>query len=106
MRRSRRYVRHSVLCQRTGGRLAKRENEPTYRSRGKRKSALNLEVLSRSFAPVRDFLVFDDLPLIETAEAGSFDRRSHNVNAADFCKEACRETRGIIQEMTDKFGLS
>jgi hypothetical protein len=30
----------------------------------------------------------------------------HNVNAADFCKEACRETRGIIQEMTDKFGLS
>src|SRR6478752_7459000 len=23
----------------------------------------------------RDFLVFDDLPLIETAEAGSFDRR-------------------------------
>ena len=54
---------------------------PTYRSRGDRlagtktKSALNLEVLSRSFAPVRDFLVFDDLPLIETAEAGSFDRR-------------------------------
>src|SRR5271167_3705319 len=41
----------------------------------KTKSALNLEVLSRSFAPVRDFLVFDDLPLIETAEAGSFDRR-------------------------------
>ena len=63
------------------GHLAKRENTPTYRSRGDRlagpktKSALNLEVLSRSFAPVRDFLVFDDLPLIETAEAGSFDRR-------------------------------
>ena len=61
--------------------MAKRENTPTYRSRGDRlagtktKSALNLEVLSRSFAPVRDFLVFDDLPLIETAEAGSFDRR-------------------------------
>ena len=63
------------------GHLAKRENTPTYRSCGDRlagtktKSALNLEVLSRSFAPVRDFLVFDDLPLIETAEAGSFDRR-------------------------------
>jgi hypothetical protein len=40
----------------------------------KRKSALNLEVLSRSFAPIRDFLVFDDLPFIETAEAGSFHR--------------------------------
>ena len=39
------------------------------------KSALNLEVLSRSFAPVRDFFKFDDLPLIETAEAGSFDCR-------------------------------
>ena len=63
------------------GHLAKRENTATYRSCGDRlagtktKSALNLEVLSRSFAPVRDFLVFDDLPLIETAEAGSFDRR-------------------------------
>ena len=43
--------------------------------RPKTKSALNLEVLSRSFAPVRDFLVFDDLSLIKTAEAGSFDRR-------------------------------
>ena len=63
------------------GHLAKRENTPTYRGGGDRlagtktESALNLEVLSRSFAPVRDFLVFDDLPLIETAEAGSFDRR-------------------------------
>jgi hypothetical protein len=36
---------------------------------------VNLEILSRSFAPVRDFLVFDDLPLIEAAEAGSFDGR-------------------------------
>src|SRR3984893_17725301 len=81
MRRSRRYVRHSVFMPMDRGHLEKRENTPTYRSRGDRlagpetKSALNLEVLSRSFAPVRDFLVFDDLPLIETAEAGSFDRR-------------------------------
>ena len=63
------------------GHLAKRKNTATYRSCGDRlagtktKSALNLEALSRNFAPVRDFLVFDDLPLIETAEAGSFDRR-------------------------------
>jgi len=69
------------LCQWTEGSWQNGENTPTYRSRGDRlagpktKSALNLEVLSRSFAPVRDFLVFDDLPLIETAEAGSFDRR-------------------------------
>ena len=81
MRRSRRYVRHSVFMPMDRAHLAKRKNTATYRSCGDRlagtrpKSALNLEVLSRSFAPVRDFLVFDDLPLIETAEAGSFDRR-------------------------------
>ena len=81
MRRSRRYVRHSVFMPMDRGHLAKRENTPTYRSRGDRlagtetKSALNLEVLRRRFALVRDFLVFDDLPLIEAAEAGSFDRR-------------------------------
>src|SRR6202521_2972166 len=81
MRRSRRYVRHSVFMPMDRGHLAKRKNTATYRSCGDRlagtrtKSALNLEVLSRSFAPVRDFLVFDDLPLIETGEAGSFDRR-------------------------------
>src|SRR6185369_12343992 len=72
---------HSVFMPMDRGCLAKRENTPTYRSGGDRlagtkgKSALNLEILSRSFAPVRDFLVFDDLSLIETAEAGSFDRR-------------------------------
>jgi hypothetical protein len=69
------------LCQWTEGSWQNGENTPTYRSRSDRlagpktKSALNLEVLSRSFAPVRDFLVFDDLPLIKTAEAGSFDCR-------------------------------
>jgi len=36
-------------------------------------------LLGVAFAPVRDFLVFDDLPLIETAEAGSFDRRDVGV---------------------------
>ena len=52
MRRSRRYVRHSVFMPMDRGHLAKRENTPTYRSCGDRlagtktKSALNLEVLS------------------------------------------------------------
>ena len=32
-------------------------------------SALNLAILRRCFSLVRDFLVFDNLPLIETAEA-------------------------------------
>jgi len=30
----------------------------------------------------------------------------YDVSAAGFCKEACRETRRIVQEMTDQFGLS
>ncbi len=30
----------------------------------------------------------------------------HGVNAAGFCEEACRETRRIVQEMTDQFELS
>ena len=32
-------------------------------------SALNLQILSRSFAPVRDLLVFYRVPVIETSEA-------------------------------------
>jgi hypothetical protein len=36
----------------------------------------------------------------------SFLIERHSVNAAGFCKEACAETRRIVQEMTDKFGLS
>jgi hypothetical protein len=36
-------------------------------------SALNLKIFSRCFSLVRDFFVFDNLPLIETAEAGSLD---------------------------------
>jgi hypothetical protein len=32
--------------------------------------------------------------------------QGHDLNAAGFCKEACRETRRIVQQMTDKFGLS
>jgi hypothetical protein len=39
------------------------------------RSALDLEVLCRCFALVRDFVVFDNLPLIQSAEAGFFDRR-------------------------------
>jgi hypothetical protein len=37
-------------------------------------SALNLEVLRRSLATVRDFLVFDHLAFIERREARSLDR--------------------------------
>ncbi|MGH6770070.1 MAG: hypothetical protein ACRECO_13730 [Xanthobacteraceae bacterium] len=36
----------------------------------------------------------------------SFVIDAHNVNAAGFCKEACKETRRIVQEMTDHFVLS
>jgi hypothetical protein len=38
-------------------------------------SALDLEVLCGRFALVRDFFVFDDLPLIEAAKAGFLDSR-------------------------------
>jgi hypothetical protein len=41
-------------------------------------SALNLKILCRRFAPVRDLLVFDDLPLIESGQTSAFDCR--NVN--------------------------
>src|ERR1700733_2107132 len=44
------------------------------------KSALNLEVFRRRFALVGNFFVFDDLPLIEAAEAGSLDRRDVDEN--------------------------
>ena len=37
--------------------------------------ALNLEIFCRRFSFARDFFVFDDLPLSETTEAGSLDRR-------------------------------
>jgi hypothetical protein len=36
----------------------------------------------------------------------SFIIDGHGVNAAAFCKDACHETRRIVQEMTDQFGLS
>jgi hypothetical protein len=36
----------------------------------------------------------------------NFIAQGHDVNAAGLCKEACTETRRIVQEMTDKFDLS
>jgi hypothetical protein len=36
-------------------------------------AALKLEMFCRCFSFVRDFLVFDNLPLIEAAEAGFLD---------------------------------
>jgi len=41
-------------------------------------SALNLKILRRCFALIRDFLVLDRLTLIQAAEAGSLDRRDMN----------------------------
>jgi hypothetical protein len=60
--------------------MGKRKNRQTHRSYGGRlaraKSALNLQILCRRFAPVRDFLVFDDLSLIETTKTSSLDCRN------------------------------
>jgi hypothetical protein len=39
------------------------------------RSALKLEMFCRCFSFVRDFLVFDNLPLIEAAEASFLDSR-------------------------------
>src|ERR1700686_5909994 len=49
-------------------------------------SAVNLEVFGRRFALVGDFFVFDNLPLIEAAQAGSFDsgNMDKHVFAATF----------------------
>ena len=42
---------------------------------GGRRSALKLEMLCRCFSFIRDFLVFDNLALIETAKASFLDSR-------------------------------
>jgi hypothetical protein len=63
-------------------RQSKCKNQETHRSYSGRlaraNSALNLKILCRRFPPVRDFLVFDDLPLIESGQTSPFDCR--NVN--------------------------
>ena len=43
-------------------------------------SALNLEIVCRRFALVRDLVVFDNLPLIQTAETSLLDRRNVDEN--------------------------
>jgi hypothetical protein len=48
------------------------------------KSALNLQIFCRCFSLVRNFLVFDNLLLIETAEAGSPDSRDIGRSAWRF----------------------
>src|ERR1700685_3810005 len=65
--------------------LAKHRYRQTHRSHGARlagagKSALNLEVFRGRLALVRDLFVFNDLPFIEPAEAGSLDRRDMDEN--------------------------
>jgi hypothetical protein len=42
------------------------------------KSALHLETFCRCFSFARDFFVFDNLPLSETAKASFLDRRDMN----------------------------
>jgi hypothetical protein len=65
-----------------GRHVAKRGYQQTYRSysdrltRAKAKSALNPEILCRRFTPIRGFLVFDRLPLIERAKACPLDCRN------------------------------
>src|SRR5437879_2644087 len=39
------------------------------------RSALNLKILCRRFSLIRDFFVFDDLPLVQSAETSPLDRR-------------------------------
>ena len=39
---------------------------------------MNLAILCQCFSLIRDFLVFDNLPLIETAEAGLLDSRDNS----------------------------
>src|ERR1700680_1035725 len=53
----------------------RRPGLPTRRRELKSRSALTLEILRRCLALVGDFLVLDDLPLVQTAEAGLLDRR-------------------------------
>jgi hypothetical protein len=43
-------------------------------------SALNFKILCRRFALVRDLFVFDNLPLIQAAEASFLDRRNVDEN--------------------------
>jgi hypothetical protein len=42
--------------------------------------SLDLEILRRRFALVGDFFVFDNLPLIQTAETSLLDRRNVDEN--------------------------
>src|ERR1700674_5445912 len=56
-------------------RIQARPGLPAGRRALQARSAVNLEILRRCFALVGDFIVFDDLPLIQAAEAGLLDSR-------------------------------
>ena len=56
-------------------RIQARPGLPAGRHALQTRSAVNLEILRRCFALVGDFIVFDDLPLIQPAEAGLLDSR-------------------------------
>jgi hypothetical protein len=60
-------------------------NLPEHRPADLRRSALDLKVLCRRLAFVRDLVVLDNLPLIQTGKAGLFDGRDvdeHILSAA------------------------
>ena len=52
-----------------------RSNFERGRSAAPRLSALKFQIFCRCFSLASDFFVFDNLPFIETGEAGSLDRR-------------------------------
>ena len=72
-------------------------------------SALNLAILCRCFSLVRDFLVFDNLPLIETAEAGLLDSRDNSPAPAPGSAVGIvimSIAQGIVRGMRDKGGVA
>jgi hypothetical protein len=72
-------------------------------------SALNLAILCRCFSLVRDFLVFDNLPLIETAEAGLLDSRDHCQRRRPVAPSGIvimSIAQGIVRGMRDKGGVA
>jgi hypothetical protein len=58
----------------TGGPCGK-DRAPVTRSEAPRRSPLNFESFRRGLASIRDFLVLDDLTLIQTGQTGPLDGR-------------------------------
>ena len=67
------------------------------------RSALKLEMFCRCFSFVRDFLVFDNLPLIEAAEASFLDSQ---IWFADFQRPRFLAARGSADRQKYSTDLS